>query len=96
MTILRCKDGGVCHHDCKPGKCFRVSACLPLSGSGLPDDWGPPQWFARVECIRVVDIQVDGPFATQDEARRAVRAMRKSLDQIGADMSCVKGCTYQQ
>ena len=34
-----CKDGGVCHHFCKDGECFREENCAPLSVSDLNDDW---------------------------------------------------------
>lgn len=90
-----CKDGGTCHHDCRPGECFRVRSCLPLSSSGLPDDWGTPKWWARLDCLRVVDIQTEGPFDTREQAAAALRSMRKGLDQLGADMAYVKGCTYR-
>lgn len=33
-----CIDGGTCHHDCK-NKCFREKCCVPLSHSGLHDNW---------------------------------------------------------
>ena len=36
----RCKDGGKCHHSCTDG-CFREKYCVPLSGSGLDDNWNP-------------------------------------------------------
>lgn len=37
-----CPDDGCCHHKCGPDdKCFRSTYCLPLSGSGLNDDWTP-------------------------------------------------------
>ena len=29
--MIRCPDDGTCHHDCKPGDCFRVRTCEPLS-----------------------------------------------------------------
>lgn len=34
----RCADGGKCHHMCD-SECFRKDGCVPLSGSGLTDDW---------------------------------------------------------
>lgn len=37
----RCADGGKCHHLCKT-ECFRKDGCVPLSGSGLTDDWKEP------------------------------------------------------
>lgn len=40
---LNCIDGGACHHKCDfPYNCFRKLACLPLSGSGLNDNWTLP------------------------------------------------------
>jgi len=27
----KCKDGGVCHHNCKVGDCFLETHCLPLT-----------------------------------------------------------------
>lgn len=30
----RCPDGGVCHHDCEDGGCFRVKACGSLDADG--------------------------------------------------------------
>lgn len=49
-TILResghCIDGGECHHGCEPHPdkpCWRkTGGCVPLSGSGLADDWTVP------------------------------------------------------
>lgn len=35
----RCIDGGACHHECEPQYCFRKETSLPLSASGLGDDW---------------------------------------------------------
>lgn len=38
-----CIDGGRCHHACgETGKCFRQDGCVPLTGSGLTDDWQLP------------------------------------------------------
>ena len=37
----RCKDGGVCHHECKQ-TCFRRLNCGALTGSGLNPDWSDP------------------------------------------------------
>lgn len=38
----RCADGGTCHHDCTD-VCFRnCPGFVPLSGSGLNDDWSIP------------------------------------------------------
>ena len=37
----RCADGGKCHHECDTS-CFRKEACVPLTGSGLNDDWSVP------------------------------------------------------
>lgn len=39
MSERRCKDGGICHHGCSSGRCYRAETCSPLSGSGLGDDW---------------------------------------------------------
>lgn len=36
---MRCPDGGMCHHDCEPGACFRVRGCGPLSGVYPNDEW---------------------------------------------------------
>jgi hypothetical protein len=36
----RCADGGKCHHACIE-TCFRKECCVPLSESGLGDDWLP-------------------------------------------------------
>lgn len=30
---LRCPDDGACHHSCRPGPCFRVQGCAPLSAA---------------------------------------------------------------
>lgn len=38
-----CIDGGRCHHACgESGTCFRQDGCVPLTGSGLTDDWRLP------------------------------------------------------
>lgn len=37
----RCADGGKCHHECAVS-CFRRIACVPLTSSGLNDDWQTP------------------------------------------------------
>lgn len=38
-----CIDGGKCNHGCGPRcKCFRTDGCVPLSGSGLADNWKLP------------------------------------------------------
>ncbi|OOZ41639.1 hypothetical protein BOW53_02875 [Solemya pervernicosa gill symbiont] len=37
----KCKDGGTCHHRCEANECFREESCVPLSGSGLNDNWQP-------------------------------------------------------
>lgn len=38
-----CIDGGRCHHACgESGNCFRQDGCVPLTGSGLTDDWRLP------------------------------------------------------
>lgn len=37
----RCADGGKCHHHCDT-RCFRKECCVPLSASGLADDWAAP------------------------------------------------------
>jgi hypothetical protein len=37
---IQCIDGGTCHHQCAT-ECFRKSCCVPLSCSGLNDDWTP-------------------------------------------------------
>lgn len=34
-----CPDGGVCHHWCADGPCFRVGSCGPLSGVFPGDQW---------------------------------------------------------
>lgn len=35
-----CMDGGTCHHSCQ-NECFRKTCCVPLSDSGLDDNWQP-------------------------------------------------------
>lgn len=51
MQILRenglCIDGGTCHHGCEKNilkPCQRKDrlSCVPLTGSGLTDDWTIP------------------------------------------------------
>lgn len=44
MQQLTCPDGGTCHHHCK-SPCARRDAlgCVPLTVSGLNDDWTPPE-----------------------------------------------------
>lgn len=42
MGRPRCPDGGACHHSCRPGPCFRVQSCGPLSVAGFPEDAWPP------------------------------------------------------
>jgi len=37
-----CADGGICHHTCSSGSCFRQDGCAPLTGSGLTNDWRLP------------------------------------------------------
>jgi hypothetical protein len=37
----RCADGGKCHHMCDT-ECFRRDCCVPLTASGLNDDWSIP------------------------------------------------------
>lgn len=37
----RCADGGTCHHGCT-AECFRRDCCVPLTASGLNDDWSAP------------------------------------------------------
>lgn len=37
----RCADGGKCHHKCHD-ECSRRKSCVPLSGSGLANDWSVP------------------------------------------------------
>lgn len=37
----RCADGGKCHHKCQD-ECSRRKSCVPLSGSGLANDWSVP------------------------------------------------------
>lgn len=37
----RCADGGTCHHCCT-AECFRRACCVPLTASGLNDDWSAP------------------------------------------------------
>jgi hypothetical protein len=42
VPIGGCKDGGTCHHACVVGSgCFREACCVPLSASGLDDNWKP-------------------------------------------------------
>lgn len=37
-----CPDGGRCHHSCLGERCWRrETGCVPLSASGLGDDWRP-------------------------------------------------------
>jgi hypothetical protein len=37
----QCADGGTCHHHCTT-TCFRKDGCVPLTLSGLKDDWTAP------------------------------------------------------
>jgi hypothetical protein len=37
----RCADGATCHHNCGQA-CFRKGSCLPLTLSGLNNDWSIP------------------------------------------------------
>lgn len=37
----RCADGGTCHHHCATS-CSRKDTCVPLSASGLLDNWRTP------------------------------------------------------
>ena len=39
---IRCADGGSCHHMCR-AVCSRRTGCVPLTGSGLNDDWSEPK-----------------------------------------------------
>lgn len=45
MSGHECPDGGACHHNCAPGRCFRVSHAEPLSGV-FPDDRWPTSLLA--------------------------------------------------
>ena len=38
---IRCVDGGKCHHLCDT-ECLRRDCCVPLTASGLNDDWSIP------------------------------------------------------
>lgn len=45
-----CIDGGKCHHKCDPeGACFRRDGFVPLSGSGLADNWQFPAVPSQAE-----------------------------------------------
>lgn len=39
---VRCADGGRCHHQCRPGPCFRVMSAGPLSNVFPGDTWPEP------------------------------------------------------
>ena len=44
-----CKDGGKCHHYCTAQEgCFRQKCCVPLSSSGLDDQWNTPEESANI------------------------------------------------
>lgn len=54
----RCPDGGKCHHDCEQAApCFRSKSCVPLSGSGLRDDWSLPTSAAPTPAAQGPDIR---------------------------------------
>ena len=58
--IKKCKDGGVCHHECIDD-CFREKHCSPLSGSGLSFDWNE-----KVESIRYdIKFRYWDPFSEE-------------------------------
>lgn len=38
-TTPHCPDGGTCHHECQPHRCFRVQYCGPFSNVYPGDDW---------------------------------------------------------
>lgn len=61
-------DGGVCHHHCDLGECFRGKCCDPL----CDPDPGHPQtgkYEAKVESTRTISIEWSG--AIFDDARSA-------------------------
>lgn len=51
-----CRDGGACHHSCKPWECYREKTCAPLSGYDGP--WGlmpdpSPDLFEKMRLARI-------------------------------------------
>ena len=54
-----CPDGGACHHDCAES-CWRVSTCLPLSGSGW-DDWPEPIKVMNPPVERLENLLIEPP-----------------------------------
>lgn len=56
-----CPDGGICHHGCGAGYCFRVEYCEPLTAAGWGDRWpesirrfyGSPKTSAQLEALLV-------------------------------------------
>jgi hypothetical protein len=86
-----CIDGGACHHECSPdGECFRAKACVPLTGSGLAEDWTlaapqtaqPPQEPAEpLPQFYVGGPFLDGAFAVCEMATgRVLRKFRGEDD----------------
>lgn len=56
----RCADGGTCHHGCT-AECFRRECCVPLTASGLNDDWSAPgEEPAPMLCPACEQPMVDG------------------------------------
>ncbi|WMR34749.1 hypothetical protein [Metapseudomonas otitidis] len=54
----RCADGGTCHHRCAT-ECFRKDGCVPLSGSGLRDDWSAPPASEQQRAVVMPEKQVE-------------------------------------
>ncbi|MDG9784685.1 Lar family restriction alleviation protein [Metapseudomonas otitidis] len=54
----RCADGGTCHHRCNT-ECFRKDGCVPLSGSGLRDDWSAPPASEQQRAVVMPEKQVE-------------------------------------
>lgn len=49
-----CIDGGTCHHSCTANEgCFRRDGCVPLSCSGLDDQWRTPEEAAQAEALEI-------------------------------------------
>lgn len=50
-----CPDSGTCHHECRPGPCFRVLCCGPLSGVYPENEW--PAEVTKLE--RLIEWTID-------------------------------------
>jgi hypothetical protein len=94
-SALNCPDGGTCHHDCK-ARCWRVTACAPLSITGW-EDWPPEvkalhstkmsEGVARV----LLELERQKVEQTTDALERCHEVIQVLAEQYGQMLAFVEG-----